>query len=395
MHPKRTNGTSVRPRRRLAAVAALVALSLVLAACGSSSPSKAASSNTSSAGASGSSANSGPPIPMNLEIYSGSYYTWLAYLASAKGFFAKNGITANVIPITGGGPVAFAALANGGADVAMGDLSLAGPLLEHGVGLTAVSGAVAAAWELVAPKGSTVPTTFPASIKALQGQPVGVVSLGSSSYEYLQQLAIASGIGASGVQYTALGGLVANFVSALGAHRVAAAMVSPDAAYYLVNDLGDKLVYNLNSSSALRSAGGLLASTVHKSDGFMWARNGWLSAHPGAAVKFQRSMEEADVWMHNPANLPTVISLLSAEHDLATFEQGPGAAKFFAYALPYIISYAPPNSASVYMHFWVKTGLLAKSLPPSQWYSASIPSSASQVVAAVKAAGQGSLGNSA
>ncbi len=335
------------------------------------------------------------PIPMNLEIYQGSYYTWLAYLAQAKGFFAQNGIDATIIPITAGGPVAFAALANGGADVAMGDLSLAGPLLEHGQPLTAISGAVAAAWELIAPSNSSVPVSYPAGIKALQGQPVGVVALGSSSYDYLQLLVKAAGLGASGVNYTALGGLVANFVSALGANRVAAAMVSPDAAYYLTQDLGDKLVFNLNDPAELKKVGGILASVAGKSDGLMWARTPWLTAHPGAAKDFQLAMEETDVWMHNPKNLNQVISLLGAEHDLATFEQGPGAKKFFAYALPDIISYVPKGSAKAYMNFWVKSGLLANSIPQKQWFSSTIPSSAAQVVGAVKAAGKGSLGKKA
>ena len=335
------------------------------------------------------------PIPMNLEIYQGSYYTWLAYLAQAKGFFAQNGIAANIIPITGGGPVAFAALANGSADVAMGDLSLAGPLLERGQPLTAISGAVAAAWELVAPKTSSVPTTYPAGIKALSGQPVGVVSLGSSSYDYLQQLVKSAGLGANGVAYTALGGLVANFVSALGANRVAAAMVSPDAAYYLVHDLGDKLVFNLNDAAALKKVGGVLATTAGKSDGLMWARTPWLTAHPKATKDFQLAMEETDVWMHNPKNLNQVISVLGSEHDLAPFEQGPGAKKFFAYALPDIISYAPAGSANAFMNFWVKAGVLSKAIPAKKWFSSTLPSSAVQVVQAVKAAGKGSLGKKA
>ncbi len=335
------------------------------------------------------------PIPMNLEIYQGSYYTWLAYLAQAKGFFAQNGIAATIIPINGGGPVAFAALANGSADVAMGDLSLAGPLLERGQPLTAISGAVAAAWELVAPSNSSVPTGYPAGIKALKGQPVGVVALGSSSYEYLQQLVKSAGLGPNGVAYTALGGLVASFVSALGANRVAAAMVSPDAAYYLVHDLGDKLVFNLNDRASLKKVGGLLATTAGKSDGLMWARTPWLTAHPKATKDFQLAMEETDVWMHNPKSLNQVISLLGQEHDLAAFEQGPGSKKFFAYALPDIISYAPKGSAKAFMNFWVKTGLLSNSIPQKQWFSSTMPSSAAQVVAAVRAAGKGSLGKKA
>lgn len=384
--------TTKRARQRLTGGLAAIGLAAaVLSACGSSHNSSA--STGSSVGgpattASGS-ATSSAPVPMKLEVYLGSYYTWLPYIAAAKGFFAKNGINAQVVGLTSGGSVAFAALANGSADVAMGDLSLSGPLMEKGVGLKLISGAVNAGWELVAPKGSSAPSTFPASLQYLKGKPVGVVALGSSSYYYLQQLSTAAGLGVNGVNYTALGGVVANAVSALGANRVAAAMVSPDAAYYLINDQGDKLLFNTSSASALTSAGGLLGTIAGKSSAGMWARTGWLNAHPGVAKKFQLAMDEADVWMHQPANLAQVISTLQAEHDLAAFEQGAGAQKFFAYALPDISAAVPggESGATNFMNFWVKAGLLSKALPTSQWYSSTIPTTESQVQSAVSAAG--------
>ena len=382
--------TTKRARQRLTGGLAAIGLAAaVLSACGSSHNSSAAtgSSAGSPTTASGSTASSAP-VPMKLEIYLGSYYTWLPYIAAAKGFFAKNGINAKVVGLTSGGSVAFAALANGSADVAMGDLSLSGPLMEKGVGLELISGAVNAGWELVAPKGSAAPSTFPASVQYLKGKPVGVVALGSSSYYYLQQLSTSAGLGANGVNYTALGGVVANAVSALGANRVAAAMVSPDAAYYLINDQGDRLLFNTSSASALTAAGGLLGTIAGKSSAGMWARTGWLNAHPGVAKKFQLAMDEADVWMHQPANLAQVISTLQAEHDLAAFEQGAGAQKFFAYALPDISAAVPggQTGAADFMNFWVKAGLLTKALPTSQWYSSTIPTTESQVQSAASAA---------
>ncbi len=401
MQPTSIN-SSKRARRRLTGgLGALTLTAALLSACSSSHNSSAGTgSSTTGSAATGSAttqagsspSTSGAAVPMKVEIYLGSYYTWLPYIAAAKGFFAKNGIDAHVIGLTSGGSVAFAALANGSADVAMGDLSLSGPLLEKGVGLELISGAVNAGWQLVAPKGSTAPTTFPASVAALKGKPVGVVALGTSSYYYLQQLSKAAGLGENGVNYTALGGVVANAVSALGANRVAGAMVSPDAAYYLINDQGDKLLFDTSSASALTSAGGLLATIAGKSSAGMWARSGWLNAHPGIDKKFQLAMDEADVWMHQPANLPQVISTLQAEHDLATFEQGAGAQKFFAYALPDISAAVPggESGAADYMNFWVKSGLLTKALPTSQWYSSSIPTTDSQVQSAASAAGGGS-----
>ena len=383
------------PRRRLAGgLGALALMAVGLSACSSSTHSSTSSATTvapsaSTAAPAASGSSSGTAVPMNLEIYLGSFYTWLPYIASAEGFFAKNGIDAHVVGITSGGPVAFAALANGSADVAMGDLSLAGPLLEKGVGLTLISGAIKGGWQLIAPKGSAAPTTFPASVQYLKGKPVGVVSLGSSSYYFLQQTAVSAGIGASGVSYTALGGLPADAISALDANRVAAAMVSPDLGYYLVNYLGGKLLFNTSSTSQLRAAGGLLGTLAGNAGSGMWARNGWLSAHPGVAAKFQLAMDEADVWMHNPANLTKLIGALQAEKDLASFEEGAGAAKFFSYALPLIVASEPggENGAATVMNFWVKVGLLSHTIPVGQWYSTSIPTTEAQVTSAASAAG--------
>ena len=399
---RRASGGSLRAARRTrgrltAGLGGLALLAGILSACGSSSHSASSSATTASGSAATTTANastsapasSGKAVSMKLEIYLGSFYTWLPYVASAEGFFAKNGINAHIIGITSGGPVAFAALANGSADVAMGDLSLSGPLLEKGVGLTLISGAVKGGWQLVAPKGSAAPTTYPSNVTYLKSKPVGVVSLGSSSYYFLQQLAVAAGLGSSGVSYTALGGLPADAVSALGANRVAAAMVSPDLGYYLTNIAGDKLLFNFSSTQALSGAGGLLGSIAGDAGSGMWARNGWLSANPGVAAKFQLAMDEADVWMHNPANLTKLISTLQAEKDLAAFEQGAGAPKFFAYALPLIIASEPGGESGTanVMNFWVKTGLLSHTIPVSKWYSSTTPATEAQVTAAASAAG--------
>lgn len=368
-----------------------VALAATLAACGSSSPTK-----STGAPANGStSTTSAAPVSMNIEVYSGVYYTWLAFIANAEGFYAKNHINANIIPVTGGGSVAFAALANGSADVAMGDLSLAGPLMEKGEGISVISGAVRAGWELVAPSNYSGPTTYPASIKALAGKPVGVVALGTSSYYFLQQLITAAGLGPNGVTYEALGGLPANFVSALDAHRVTATIADPAVTYYLTTAQHDKVIYNFNDPAQLKEAGSALGSLAGYPGGWMFASNSWMSSNPAAVKRFQLSMEEADVWVHNPANLQKAISVLQSEKNLPAFAQGAAAAPYLEALLPDLISYIPAGAPQAYMNFWVKAGLLPKALPVSQWYSSSIPTSAAEVVAQVKAAGEGSLGSSA
>lgn len=381
-------GRGVKRSRAVRTVVAGAALASMLAACGSSGSS---STTTTAAG----SAASATPVDMNIEVYQGVYFTWLAYVANAQGYFKKNGINANIIPVTGGGSVAFAALANGSADVAMGDLSLAGPLMEKGQAISVISGAVNAGWKLVAPADSTLPTTYPASVKGLAGKPVGVVALGTSSYYFLQQLAVAAGLGPNGVTFEALGGLPQNFVSALQAHRVDATIADPAVTYYLTQTQHDKVLFDFSDQSQMQQAGPSLASVKGYPAGWMFSRNAWMTAHPAAVKKFQLSMEEADVWIHNPANLDKAVALLQSEQNLPAFAQGPAAAPFLKALLPTLISYIPSGAAQAFMDFWVKAGLLPKALPVSQWYSSSIPTSATQVVNDVKGAGMGSLGNSA
>ena len=63
--------------------------------------------------------------------------------------------------------------------------------------------------------------------------------------------------------------------------------------------------------------------------------------------------------------------------------------------LPSVVSYFSNANADAEMAFWVKNGLLAHPIPIDQWYSATTPSDAAQVLSNVKAAGQGALGDSA
>ncbi len=372
-------------------VAVLCAVSLLAAACSSStSTSKPSSSSKSSA------TKSTTPIPISIQLYSGSFYTYLADIAQVQGFFTKNGLDATMINVTAGGSVAMAAVASGSADMAMGDLPLTGPYLERGVGMTAVSGAVSAAWEIVAAKGETFPASYPASVHALAGKSVGVVGLGTSSYDYLKALLSTAGMSPTSVNYAALGGLPANAVAALGADRVAAAFVTPDLAYYLINDLHYQLVYNFNSVADAEAAGGIWKTLAGKSDGFMWATNSWIAAHPGGVSRFQLAMEEADVWMHNPANLTKVLADLEAQKNVPSFAAGPAGPAYFKSILPYVVAYVPAGSATAFRSFWIKAGALnANFPPPSKWFASGIPTSSAQVVANVKAAGEGKLGNTA
>ena len=129
------------------AMAGSVAVVVLVTACGSSG-----NKAIPTPGSAGSSA----PVSVKVGYYPGSFFTWLVDLAWAAGFFQKNGIDAHMVPISAGGPVAFAGLVGGSLDLVMGDTTLAGPRIDKGIALRVVTGATSAGWVLVAPKGENL-----------------------------------------------------------------------------------------------------------------------------------------------------------------------------------------------------------------------------------------------
>jgi len=383
---------------RLGAVTAGVALTI--AACGNSSP------RTTSSPPGSSRAPSAQTV--NIEYYPGSFYTWLVDLASKAGFFARNRIDAHMIPVSAGGPVAFAGLANGSAQLAMGDTSLGGPLMDKGVGLRVVSGASSGGWVLVAPKGEALGGPYPDAVRSLRGKPIGVVSLGSSAYAYARQFVIGAGLPPDSVTYQALGGVPAEFVSAIDSGRVAAAITDPVTAYLLVVLQHNQVIIStggeaqssiygpgLNAAKLLPPSSPLLRLAGYPG-GWEFTTASFAAAHPAAVARIRLALEETDVWMHNPANLQTVAADLEDTSNIPAFVTSAHLTDAFLRAiLPLIVSWAPVNGIAAFQTFWINQGLLTKALPLNQWYVPGIAQSAGAVVDAVDAAGHSDLGSSA
>jgi NitT/TauT family transport system substrate-binding protein len=319
-------------------------------------------------------------IPATIEVYPQTYFSWLPVIAQGEGFFAKNGISARIVPVAGGGPVAMDALANGSADIAMADLSIAGPLLEKGVPLEVVSGAVNASWTLVGPAGAGGSASSPSDVKALDGKTIGVIVVGGSGYYFMEQLAATAGIH---VTYSAFGAPVANAVAALSSHRVDAEVVNPDVAAYLERTHRARILFDFSNPADLKVAGAPLSYLAGQPNGWMVARSGWATAHPGAVRQFQLAMDEAEIWAHNPANLSHVIALLKSSDELAQFDSGADVNSAVRALLPSLISYIPAATPDAYMRFWVSAGLLSHAIAASKWMNPSVPTSEAQVASAV------------
>lgn len=330
-------------------------------------------------------------IPVTIENNPSSYYVWLSYVAYKQGYYSKNGLDVSLLNSTAGSALDFAALAAGSLDMTPGDLSVAGPYIAKGLGLTAIGGLVSGSWELVAAKGVHLPATYPYSIKALDGKAVGVTALGTPGYRLMVSLAKTDQVTAT---YEALGAVAADAVSALSNDRVIAAVVPPNLAYYFVHDLHYQLLFNFSSAQDLNEAGGVWKTMSGKIGGYMFASNRWLAKYPEAARKYQLSLDEADVWAHNPANLPTLTKELLAEKALPSFALGIRSQPYVKALLEQLVAYVPQGSASAFRNFWITSGLLNASFPPvSKWFSATIPTTPNQILSTVRRAGEGRLGN--
>ncbi len=380
------------------AMAGCAALVVLVAACGS---------NGNKASPTPGSAGSPAPVSLKVGYYQGSFFTWLVDLASAAGFFQKNGIDAHMVPISAGGPVAFAGLVAGSLDLVMGDTTLAGPRMDKGIALRVVTGATSAGWVLVAPKGENLDGPYPKAVQSLKGKGIGVVGLGTSAYFYAQQLVTDAGLSAGAVTYQALGGLPATVVSAIDTGRVSAAMTDPVTAYLLVHLQHNQAIINTavaqvpifgaaTDPNRLLPANSSLRSVQGYAGGWEFVTANFAKAHPDTVNRIRLALEETDVWMHNPANLPAVQAALEKGDNIPRFiVQAKVTTPFLQAVLPLIGASVSAAGIGAFQQFWVGKGLLSKTIPLNQWYVPGIPQSPAEVVAAVRAAGQGALGTGA
>lgn len=335
-------------------------------------------------------AKSAAPISVKVGVYAGSFFTWLPYLAAKAGFFAKNGVDASVVNLSNG-PVAFSALASSSVDVVDGDLSLAGPFIQKGVGFKIMSGSTDAGWKIVAPQNTTLTGLskgFPASVRGLKGKSMAVWTLGSSSYYVGRYYVTSAGLPADSVTYVAAGGPFQS-VATIEAGQVQAAIEAPDAAYLLVKLLHAKMVFDPAADKA--SLPKSVQQLIGRPSGALWVRSAWAKSNAAGVSRMQLALAETDVWMHDPANLARVVSLLQAGTQLPKPVTGATVQPFVQQMLQYVEAYYPASSATVYSKFWVSQGLLAKQIPASTQLLPTVPATAAAVTAKVKAAGKGAV----
>lgn len=272
--------------------ALVAAMTLAASAC-TSSPSPAAPSTGSGSAAATS---------VKILSYPTSGSSWVEYIAQKEGFFAKNGIDADLVSLPAG-QQGTAALVGGSIDIGLLDTNNLGPLIAKGGKFTLITNAIQNYWVLMGSKDLSGKSLSDA-LDGLKGKGIAVPSLGGSGARELQLLLSAYGLSSSSVSMVAdptttsfLSGRVGGFMNDTLGSCFVAAKGYPTVMNF-VDPPEDAASYPADVQKLIGLAG----------LGF-WASNGWLGAHPGFAAKFQKAVAETIAWAQDPSNLDTVAKL--------------------------------------------------------------------------------------
>lgn len=241
---------------------------------------------------------------VRVEYAAGINLSATTVVAQDQGYFKQNGLKVQLLP---GGTSAnqIAALISGSADATQITSDSALQAMAQGqVSMKAVGGQFTNFWELIGgPSVCASGTKFPADLKSLEGQTLGVPGLGSAPYYLMQAFFGArhiTGVNMENVQF----GTPA--VLAVESGQVAAYLGDPGIAVAVLAAKKGCVLANLAAPGVLPS------SLAGKTYGPIWLTSSFISAHPGATAGFQRSFIEATLWEKNPKNFSAFRTLLGS-----------------------------------------------------------------------------------
>ncbi|ALE04252.1 hypothetical protein AL755_00600 (plasmid) [Arthrobacter sp. ERGS1:01] len=313
--------------------------------------------------------------------YNPTLYSWAGIIAQNEGFFKKNGVNAELKQIDNG-TLATTALASGDITMAFQDLSLVSPYLNKGQKFTAITATGQLSWDVVAPKSSGSPTDFPASVASLKGKKIGVPSLGSVAYYYAQAYLKAAGVDPSSVQFVAVGPF-AQVPAVIATGQVDAAVITPDQTYQLEQAGSVKVLFSAVKDRA--KVDSELAKVIGTPGAFYFAQSSWAKGNPELVKKVQRSIAQADVWAHDPANLPALTTMLQQMKLLpAKITDQKALQNYVAYAVTFLTTHASPANMQAYVDFWKSNGLLKADVTGAGLLSPTMATTAEQTTAQAK-----------
>ncbi len=354
LHRRRGNRAAAVSFTLIGAAAAL------LSACGSSTGTSASATTSSTAPTATST--------VLLQVYPGTIVNLVTYVAQQEGFFAKNGIKAVLVPINSS-PAGAAALAGGSINILSASPDAILPFVQKGLPVEVFAGQTKQIFELIVNNSVQSSAPYPQSIKALAGKKIGVTALGSAGQALMEAMLGNAGLSPSAVTFVAVGG------PATGLAAVENGLVSAD------------LLYDPTPTAAVLSGKAHILVDLRKGEGppsiantdyvGEWATKSYIAGHPKVISGLRRAFAEADVWMHESANLSAVEQIYSSvvgvavpQNDLAAFTKA---------NLPIATAAYSATSLNAWNQFDTKYHFLTQPLSLSNIYSAGTPASEAAV----------------
>lgn len=375
-----------RPPFRATLLVSAIAVSLVVAAC---TPAPAASPAPSgpAAGSAAASAGKAAPVKANLKVqgYVGLNLSWLTQVAIEKGFFARNGITAEFIP-TATGVQAVAGLISDSYQTSVCDPTICLPAVEKGEQMAVIAGQVGSLMTIVVGKDVALPNLskgFPDSFQDLKGKKIGVSGVGSITYYLTLATMKAAGLPDGSVDLVPTGA-PAESIAALRSKRVDGWIAYGPGRSELLASGDAKVVLDWDHPGNAFDKYPTLKSLTGTPQGAIWAKKSWIAQNPKVVDQYRLALMQADVWMHDPKNLPEFLQLFKTKFGAP---QGMDVDRYVNDNLSTAKSYFSKDGAQTWLDFVVEYGVIKKAIPVDQWLAPGTPQTADEVRQAVAAAG--------
>lgn len=237
--------------------------------------------------------------------YPGALISLPALVAKNQNFFAKDGLTVELVPITTG-PAMTAAVASGSVTFVNNSWDNLVVAVDHGLPVRGVVGSTAKVpFALIARKGLALPhlkNGYPAVIKDLVGKKWGVLALGVSVQYIEEKILTDAGYKKNAVTFLAVGlpntarpalrrGTVDTYLSIEPLPSIFAAKGEGKVVVNLAANQGPKMFHNLGYNG-------------------WWASTATIKQKPRVVRRFVKAMEDAYCWYSNPANFDQVVAIM-------------------------------------------------------------------------------------
>lgn len=375
-----------RPRSLVTSLTAALALALVVTACSPASVSSPSATASVAGSASTASAKS-EPVKANLKVqgYVGLNLSWLTQVAIEKGFFARNGITAEFVP-TATGAQAIAGLISDSYQTSVCDPTICLPAVDKGEQMAVIAGQVGSLMTLVVHKDVPLPNLskgFPDSFQDLKGKKIGVSAVGSITYYLTLATLKSAGLPEGSVDLVPTGA-PAESIAALQSKRVDGWIAYGPGRSQLLATGDAKVVLDWDHPGNAFDKYPVLKSLTGTPQGAIWAKKSWINANPKVVDQYRLSLMQADVWMHDPKNLPEFLQLFKTKFGAP---QGMDVDRYVNDNLSTAKSYFSTQGAQTWLDFVVEYGVIKKPIPVDQWVAPGTPQNEEEVRRLVAAAG--------